>query len=95
MEMTRYELVVRGLFGRNRKEKFAIFMLAELPRETNMPEAELKRLAEAKIAEIKVKSGRVRVSKIPMKIEHTDGFTIRTMQVALGVDTTVMDLGEI
>ena len=94
-EVTAYHLQVRGIFGRNRKAKFETFLLIETPKGQTIGDDELKSLATAKIIVVKVKSGKVKVTKTHVTIEQANGMTYRAMEIALGVDNTVLDLGEI
>ncbi|HYX39964.1 MAG TPA: hypothetical protein VE954_43260 [Oligoflexus sp.] len=95
MEYIQFHLQVTGIFGRNRKPKFEQFLLAEVPIGQAVDPVELERLAREKMAEVKVKSGRVKVTQTPTKIEVYDGIEFRTHTIRFGVDNTVIDLGSV
>lgn len=68
-----YSLLVRGKFGRNRKERFECFVLAETPREAPKALPELMELMRAKVAEEKVKPGaKLMITVNKVELEHRD-----------------------
>jgi hypothetical protein len=94
-QILEYRLQVNGIFGRNRKPKFETFLILETDASEPMDMEKLKALAGEKIAEIKVKSGRVCVTKTPVTIEQHDGHTFKSMMLSLAVNNTCLDLGTI
>lgn len=95
-DVIEYRLQVNGIFGRNRKEKFETFLLAEIDSGETIEADDLRRLAESKMSEIKVKSGRVLVKRFPVTIETLeDGMVIRGMTISLLSNAVALDLGVI
>ena len=69
----RYELIVRGVFGRNRKAKFDTFKLgANVDPATPRTLEDVLPLARAKLAEIKFKAGRWCVEEQPIELNIYD-----------------------
>lgn len=87
-----YHLQVNGIFGRNRKPKFDQFVIIETPATEAIDETELRRLADIKMIEIKVKSGRLKITRTPVSIETIDGIEFRTYTYSLA-GNQVIDLG--
>ena len=90
-----YSLQVRGVFGRNRKSKFEQFTILDVPAGEKVDMEALKALAMKKIAEVKVKSGRVKICKTPYTMEKVGDFNVKSMEISLMTDNTVLDLGTI
>lgn len=94
-QVNEYRLQIKGIFGRNRKVKFETFPLTEIPIDQTADEADIRRLAQAKIAEVRVKSGSVKVTKTPITIEKGEFFISRSHMISLLADNTFIDLGVI
>lgn len=90
-----FRLQVKGVFGRNRKSKFETFPLVETPMEQEEDASYIRRLAEAKIKEIRLKSGTAKVTKMPITIEKTENWVSRSHEISLLADNTYIDLGTI
>lgn len=73
-----YNLQLKGVFGRNRTEKFQSIRLARHEQDGAQPTVEeLRRLTDAMLAEIKFKSGRWVVKQAPVEVgEHFETFVI-------------------
>ena len=72
-KILRYQLCVKGLFGRNRKVKFETFTLVEeCAPETPKTADELMPLFKAKLAEIKFKGGLAWISEDPITLTRYD-----------------------
>ncbi len=70
-EILRYQLCVKGIFGRNRKVKFEIFTLVkECDPSKPMTLDALMPLYRAKLAEIKFKGGVARITEDPLTVEE-------------------------
>jgi hypothetical protein len=65
-----YQVVVRGLFGRNRTAKFAMFKVRRADAGAFVDLADLLPLMESKLAEIKFKSGYVAVKEYPVELRN-------------------------
>ena len=79
-----YRLHVRGIFGRNRTEKFAGFDVSpDVPVESPLTYDQIVTLAKEKIASLKVRDGaRCKVSVQP--VELRDGMRIVSMRIGAG-----------
>lgn len=77
-----YTLYVVGLFGRNRAPKRTSFSLYE--GEASLPETEVRALMDAKVAELKVKSGaQLHVMESLEWVEdRSDGITVRGIHIS-------------
>jgi hypothetical protein len=72
-----YRLVVKGVWGRNRSEKFHTERLKSLDRGIPQPdEDELKRLATMSLSDLKFKKGYWRVICRPIEVERHDGYSM-------------------
>jgi len=88
-QLREYRLHVKGIFGRNRKPKFESFLITETESELSIEEVES--LMASKIAEIKVKSGHVKVVTNPVKIEVGEsGVTYRTTTIDLSGNNVII-----
>jgi hypothetical protein len=66
-----YELNVRGVWGRNRTEKFQSIRIQRAPRDGNQPSStELLVLAEQQLEGMKLKTGRWTVVRRAVEVEH-------------------------
>ena len=90
-----YKLSVTGLFGRNRKVKFESFTIHECAAGSEVSESFIKELADKKMAEIKVKSGRVRVLIYPVTVETFQGIEMKSTTISLAGQKVALDLGTI
>jgi hypothetical protein len=65
-----YRLTVRGVWGRNRKEKYETWKLTRVPASAPLPLEEALALAREKAKELKVKSGsKWSLVEEPVKVE--------------------------
>jgi hypothetical protein len=87
-EVIVFDLCLSGIFGRNRKEKFEVFKLAES--ETDMPAQMLAELVESKLRDIKLKQGKWSVTKNKETLEVMDGVTFRTRTLRFGQSNTIL-----
>lgn len=80
-----YSLFVRGLWGRNRKEKFETWTIARSEDEKPIDAATLRSLAEAKANAIGVKHGKLSITEYPLSAErHPDGIVIDIVEITSG-----------
>lgn len=64
-----YSLSLRGVYGRNRTEKFTTAKLKRIREgEPALPEAEVKTLVDAALAQLKVKRGKWTVQVYPVEV---------------------------
>ena len=85
-KILRYQLRVRGLFGRNRKVKSDSFTLVrECDPDKPLAVEDLLPLFRAKLAEIRFKGGIASVTEDPLTIDEyeVDGKILRTESYAL------------
>lgn len=70
LKLNSYEVVVRGVYGRNRTEKFQILKLRKVPvTEIQPDESEVRAWAAAALADLKLKRGRWTVVSRPIERE--------------------------
>ena len=68
-KMFDYNLVVNGIFGRNRTVKFKSVKLARVDRDKPLTLNEVIPLARKAMAELKVKSGAIRIDEDPIELD--------------------------
>lgn len=68
-----YMVAVRGVWGRNRKEKFDLVKLQRVPADKPLDTEAVKALAEAKLREMKARAGtKWRVAAYPVTLERVE-----------------------
>jgi len=86
-----YRVAVRGVWGRNRTEKFSTFSLATVPVAEPLALDAIKLLATSKLAEIKLKTGRWNVRETAWEYKtYSDG---RTMNTCCPMDDRILEGG--
>ena len=86
-----YRVAVRGVWGRNRTEKFSTFSLATVPVAEPLALDAVSILAASKLAEVKFKSGRWNVRRTAWEYKtYSDGATLKT---CVPMDDLILDGG--
>jgi hypothetical protein len=86
-----YRVAVRGIWGRNRTEKFQTFTLATVPVAEPLPLDAVSILAATKLAEVKFRAGRWNIRRTAWEYKtHSDGVQIKT---CCPMDDLVLDGG--
>ena len=91
-KQTVYELCIIGIWGRNRKVKFELFPLVELPDDSSIEAQELANLVAQKLLEIKAKSGKWHVTRDVEKLDdYGDGLVMRCRTLKFGGVNKVLE----
>jgi len=95
-----YTLYISGVFGRNRKAKREHLKLYEAEQDKAQPaDAELRELAQSKLAQIKAKPGLtwkiVKQAEKLQSYETEDGSVLETRSFQLFTDQTVLASGAV
>ena len=91
-QQTVYELCITGIWGRNRKVKFDMFSLIELPGDSSIEAQELANLVAQKLLDIKAKSGKWHVTRDVEKLDDFgNGVIIRCRTIKFGGVNRVLE----
>ena len=88
-----YELSVRGVWGRNRTEKFEVQRLTSAPRDAAQPEERaLTAMVEVALNGMKLKTGCWQLIRRNVEVERYDG-GVKIERFALFTDQTTLATG--
>ena len=91
-QQTVYTLCITGIWGRNRKVKFDMFTMAELPDDSSIEAQELANLVAQKLLEVKAKSGKWHVTRDVEKLDDFgNGVIIRCRTIKFGGVNRVLE----